>query len=92
MKTHQIPHIATHPGEIIKDELKARNIGQKEFARNFNINATILNELIKGNRSITEDIASVLESALNIPAKFWMDFQSQYELDSARIKEKNQLW
>lgn len=26
------PSIAIHPGEILKDELKARNIKQKDFA------------------------------------------------------------
>ena len=90
MKTQSIPHLATHPGEILNDELQARGIAQKEFARDIDLKPTILNEIIKGKRSITADTALLLESGLDIPAKFLMDFQTQYELDLARIKEKNQ--
>ena len=27
-----VPFIATHPGEVIKDEIEARNISQQTFA------------------------------------------------------------
>jgi HTH-type transcriptional regulator / antitoxin HigA len=82
------PHIATHPGEVLKDELKARNIKQNEFSINTGIPKTILNELIKGKRNFTAETALILEKALDLPAKFWMDFQVQYDLDLARIKER----
>ena len=50
---------------------------------------TMLNELIKEKRAITAEIALSLEKALDIPADFWMRFQAGYELDCARIKERN---
>ena len=84
-----VPHLATHPGEVLKDELMARNISQKDLAAEIDMQQTMLNEIIKGKRPLSTDIAVLLESALDIPADFWMNYQVQYDLDKSRIKEKN---
>ncbi|HUW04664.1 MAG TPA: HigA family addiction module antitoxin [Williamwhitmania sp.] len=84
-----IPAISTHPGEVLKDELDSRNIKQKEFAHDIGTSPTILNEILKGKRNITADIALHLEAQLEIPADFWMKLQSQYDIDLARIKQRN---
>ena len=87
---NNIPFEATHPGILIKDELEVRNdINQKELAKEMGVKASFLNEIIKGKRPITADYAIILEKILGIPADYWMRFQSQYEIDKARIKEKN---
>jgi HTH-type transcriptional regulator / antitoxin HigA len=83
-----IPAMSTHPGEILNDELDSRKISQKDFATDIGISVTQLNEVIKGKRNITADFALVLEKALGIDAKIWMNFQTAYELDVSRIKEK----
>jgi len=91
METKQIiPFEATHPGILIKDELDARtDINQKELAKRMGVKASFLNEIIKGKRPLTADIAILLEKILEIPAAYWMKFQSQYEIDKARQKEKS---
>lgn len=62
-----IPAVATHPGSVLKRELKARGIKQKDFAEAIGMPASNLSALIKGNRNITESIAIKLEEALGIP-------------------------
>jgi HTH-type transcriptional regulator/antitoxin HigA len=91
MKTNTIiPFEATHPGTLIKDELEVRDdINQKDLAMLLGVKPSFLNEIIKGKRPVTADIAILLEKALGISANYWMKFQSQYEIDSAKIKEKN---
>lgn len=85
-----LPFEATHPGVLIKDELDARpDLKQKDLAKELGVKASFLNEIIKGKRPVTADIAILLENILEIPADYWMKFQSQYEIDKARIKEKN---
>ncbi len=85
-----IPHKATHPGILIADELDSRDdLNQKDLAHLLDVKVSFLNEIIKGKRPITADTALVLEKALDIPADFWMKFQIQYDLDTARIKAKN---
>ena len=46
-------------------------------------------DIIKGKRPVTADIAILLEKVFGISADYWMKFQSQYEIDTAKIKEKN---
>ena len=89
-KNNILPFKATHPGVLIKDELDARpNLNQKDLAKEIGVKASFLNEIIKGKRPVTADIAILLENILEIPADYWMKFQSQFEIDKARIKEKN---
>lgn len=73
-----VPAVATHPGNILKKELQARGIKQKDFAQTIGIPAPNLNELIKGKRNITESIAIKLEEALGIPFQNWMNLQNRY--------------
>ena len=85
-----LPHKATHPGILIKDEIEARpDLNQKELAKELGVKPSFINEIIKGKRPVTADLAILLERILEIPADYWMKFQSQYEIDKARIKDKN---
>jgi len=86
---NMIPFEATHPGTVILDEIGARNISQKELAHELGVLPTFLNEILKGKRAITADFAILLEKSLGISADYWMRFQSQYDIDKARLKEKN---
>lgn len=73
-----IPIRATLPGSVLKSELQARGIKQKDFAQDISMPASNLSELIKGKRQITEAIAIKLEDALGIPFQTWINLQSRY--------------
>lgn len=75
-----------HPGEIIADELDAREMKQKDLAAAMDISVTTLSDLLHGRRHISADVALKLESALNISAIFWLNFQNKFDLDKARRK------
>lgn len=83
------PIIATHPGELIKDELKERKMTQKQLANETGIKPSVLSETINGKRSISLNVAVALERVLGIPADMWMNLQTQYDLDSAHIAERD---
>lgn len=91
MNTNKItPYKATHPGILIRDELEVReDLNQKQLSEILGVLPSFLNEIIKGKRPITADMAILLEEALGISAEYWMRFQSQYEIDKAKQKEKN---
>lgn len=84
------PAFATHPGEIISDELEAREMNQAEFANLIGMKKTQLNEIIKGKRGINAELSLLLEKVLGIDADYWMNAQKNYELDLARISKKTQ--
>ena len=77
MNKKQTPFIATHPGELIKDELKARNMTQKQLSELTGIKPSVLSETINGKRSVSLAVAMALEKALDVPAEIWMNLQTQ---------------
>ena len=88
-KKKTIPFEATHPGELIKDELKERGMTQKQLAAETGIKPSVLSETINGKRSLSLNVAVALEKALGIPADIWMNMQTQYNLDTAQISERD---
>ena len=88
-KKELTPVVATHPGELIKDELKERGMTQKQLAAETGIKPSVLSETINGKRSLSLNVAVALEKALGIPADIWMNMQTQYNLDTAQISERD---
>lgn len=83
-----VPFVATHPGVLLMDELKERRMTQSELAKTIDVPAPIINDIIKGKRSINAETAVLLEAALDISAEYWMRLQSQYDIDVANQKER----
>lgn len=86
-----IPFEATRVGELIKDELAARNIKPSDLSRLTGIQLFTLDDVIKGKRSLTPDMALLLEKALGIPASLFLNIQTQCETDSAKQNERVKL-
>ena len=85
---NKTPFLATHPGELIRDELKERDMTQKQLAELTGIKPSVLSETINGKRSVSLNMAMALEKALGIPAEIWMNLQTQYDLDSVQIAKR----
>ena len=83
------PFVATHPGEMIKDELKERNMTQKQLAIESGIKASVLSETINGKRSVSLSVAVAIEKVLGVPADVLMNMQTQYDLDTANIVSRS---
>ena len=81
-----------HPGEVIKDEMEARNISQREFARQVDMSYSVLNELLNGKRSLSPTNALMFEAALDIPADALMNIQTKYTMQTARQDRKILTW
>ena len=69
----------THPGEVIKDELKARGITQRDFAKMIGVHYTTLNAILNERRPLSASVALVIETALGISADLLMGLQSEHE-------------
>jgi len=80
-------YIAIHPGEILKEELEARGISQKVFAKTISVSYTMLNEILNGKRNISADFAILVEAALGIPAELWLNMQARYNLQTMKTKD-----
>jgi HTH-type transcriptional regulator/antitoxin HigA len=76
---------ATHPGELLGEELDARDLDVAVFSLEIGQSPDDLRAVIAGNRPITAALALALETALEVEATFWMNLQSAYDLTLARI-------
>lgn len=87
---NQVPFMAIHPTEIIKDEIKDRGMSQKELAVRLGMKASNVSRLFKEKETITSAMAVKLESALGIKSTFWLNAQAEYDKDVAEIELRNE--
>lgn len=78
------PFIATHPGEVLKDEVDERGISQKELAENIGMSYKAMNDILNERRPVTTETAMLFEAALGIPASVLLNLQTDYNLHAAR--------
>lgn len=82
-----VPYSTIHPGEVLDKELKNRGIAKKDFASTVGMPSTVLSAILSGKRSVTPDIAVLLEAALGMEATFWLNLQAQRDIEEAKRKE-----
>ncbi len=71
---------AIHPGEILADELEELDVSPTELARQINVPANRISQIINGKRAITGDTALRLGHWFGNSAQFWLNLQSSYDL------------
>ena len=88
-KTDAYPDVAIPPGEYLAEELKARGMSQKELARCMGRPLNALHEIIHGKKAITAETALQLEDVMpEIPARFWLNLETDYQLTKVLIKKR----
>lgn len=78
------PFEPTHPGELIKDELEARELTQSKLAAQIGISPSLLSEVINKKRMVNTELALLLEAALGIEATLFLNLQSAYNMQVAK--------
>jgi antitoxin HigA-1 len=75
-----------HPGEILlEDFLKPLGISQYRLAKEVHVPLRRINEIALQRRGITADTALRLARYFNTTPEFWLNLQTHYELDIARL-------
>ncbi len=77
MKNHITP---VHPGEILKDELEERGLSQSALAEHIGVLSKTINEICRGKRGISAEMAVKLSRALGASPQFWLNLQNNWEL------------
>jgi antitoxin HigA-1 len=75
-----------HPGTILADELEEIGLTAKRLAEVLEVPPNRLYQLLAGRRNVTADTALRLGQFFGTSADFWMNLQSAYELDVARLE------
>lgn len=79
-------------GNIIKEYLDEREINQKELAQRIGVSERHLSQLLNGKTRLTEEMALKLEKVMSdVPAGYWLNYESKYQEYLAREKERADL-
>ncbi len=76
-KTHITP---VHPGEVLQDELEEIGLTQSALAKHIRVLPKTINEICRGKRGISADMAMKLSKALGGSPQFWLNLQNNWEL------------
>ncbi|MCI0591254.1 MAG: HigA family addiction module antitoxin [Gammaproteobacteria bacterium] len=90
MRQKRMPPI--HPGEILLEEfLKPMNISQYRLAKDINVPARRINEVVQGKRGITANTALRLGQYFGMSPQFWINLQTHYDLEVESDKIADRL-
>jgi addiction module HigA family antidote len=71
------------PGEILQEDfLKPLGLSQYRLALDIGVPPRRINEIVKGERAITADTALRFARFFNMSAQFWLNLQSNYDLET----------
>jgi antitoxin HigA-1 len=74
-----------HPGEILREEfLEPMDISAYRLAKDINVPLTRITAILNGERAITADTALRLSRYFGLSEKFWINLQSNYDLEVAK--------
>lgn len=90
MMEERLPPI--HPGEILLEEfLKPLEISQYRLAKDINVPARRINEIVLGKRAISADTALRLSRYFGLSERFWINLQTRYDLEKEKDKLQDRL-
>jgi antitoxin HigA-1 len=80
-----------HPGEILADELSEIGITPTELARQLEVPANRITQIVRGKRAITGDTALRLGHWFSTSPQFWLNLQSAFELRLAERQAGDEI-
>ncbi len=73
-----------HPGETLREDfLKPLGLSANRVAMELMVPVTRINDIVRGKRAITADTALRLSRFFGTTPQFWMNLQSNYDLERA---------
>ena len=83
--------LLTCPGDTIQETIDTIGMTQRELAERLGYPFNKLNQLIKGEVSLTPEMAVKLEHVLGIPVRTWLELERMYQEDKLAIDEQERL-
>lgn len=83
--------IAFHPGYYIKEIVEESGLTQEDFAKRLDTTPKNLSLLIRGEQSLSIDIAMKLSRMIGTSVSYWLNLQNAYDALIAEFKSKEEL-
>lgn len=75
------PELLIHPGETLQELLEDRGMEQSVLSKRTGFSEKHIGQVMAGNAPITESFARALETVFGVEAGFWLNLQSNYEME-----------
>jgi addiction module HigA family antidote len=76
----QVHYTPVHPGEVLKDELDEIGLTQSALAKHIGVLPKTINEICRGKRGISAEMAIKLSMALGGAPQFWLNLQNTWAI------------
>jgi len=76
----KLPFTPVHPGKVVQDELDEIGLTQSGLAKHIGVLPKTINEICRGKRGISAEMAMKLSKALGGSPQFWLNLQTNWEL------------
>ena len=83
--------IAFHPGYYIKEIIEESGLSQKDFAKRLDTTPKNLSILVRGEQSLSIDIAMKLSRMLGTSVDYWLNLQKSYDALIAEFESSKEL-
>ena len=80
-----------HPGQVLEDELLEIGISQSQLAKHIKVLPKTINEICRGRRGISAEMAVMLSKALGASPGFWLNLQKNWELGQVDVKRFSRI-
>ena len=82
--------VRTHPGVVLREELRAREMSANQLALAIRVPANRITSILRGDRAISAETALRLGRYLGTGPEFWMNLQSRHDV-SVVISERGDV-
>ncbi len=84
-KNEYVPESIAHPGELLEEKLEEMGMSVKEFALRTDKPGKTIIAVLKGNSSITTEMALKFEKVTRIPMDYWLRHQMLFDEYKTRL-------
>ncbi len=83
--------IATHPGALLREQIREMELSVNGVAQDIDLPATRLHEIVHERRGVTAETAIALGAYFGQTPEFWMTAQTAYELSKELLKNGKKI-
>jgi addiction module HigA family antidote len=85
-RTQPLAGLGSHPGQILKDELEARDLSAHALSIALHLPASRISQIVRGQREISPETALRLARYFGGSAAIWLRLQTAYDLARAEAE------
>jgi addiction module HigA family antidote len=75
-----IHYTPVHHGDVLRDELEEIGLTQSTLAKHIGVLPKTVNEICRGKRGISAEMAMKLSKALGGSPQFWLNLQNNWDI------------